>query len=489
MKELNVLVVDDEAGKKGKRTDTYMFLEKETIDGYPLKLTFAESQSDALSKIHNGHFHIILIDVVLAGWGDSNGEAFDQILKIASEYSPVAIVSSEWDMTSIPLVRKALQGTPSIDIRLFLRWQDLVNKSTRNMVVMVLQNEINRYYGIRDINRDGEQSIRILHLSDLHFGSNKNTLIGAELRRVVDKIKKEWNDGPDFVVITGDIANTGHPNDYRQATEWFEKFADYFKWKIPSRRFLIVPGNHDFNVALANAQNASIISGGKLKYKPSINCITPGLEKYAMVPFQQFAQSITGWKDDTWRNMPFGHWVETSYRIHGIVFSGFNGSYRATENGWPKRWLNEDDITDVEDIINNTDNFISDLFHITLSHHSPVKTEAEQPVENSEAFRTNLIETSAIPHLIFHGHEHRRDAHLYDGKSLVVCAPTPTLREENRPPDCARGFNMVELNRNDFSVDGVKVFSYVLDSNRWNRINMKEYTFSLLHGFREVKIS
>lgn len=487
MNEWQILVIDDETGRANDRTDTYRLLEKETIDGRPLQVTFTKSLTDAKARIQRKHFHIALIDVVLEYWGDKNGEGFEMLLKAAAERMPVAIVSSQWDDTSVPYVRRALTNNADCDVRLLLRWRDLEHQETRNLVVLQMQKEIYRLHGYEALTRSGSDAVRILHLSDLHFGSDKCTLAGAELNRVVDTIRLKWGDGPDFIVVTGDIASTGHPSEYTSAIEWFQKLAERLEWDIPSRRFLLVPGNHDFSIPLAAARRIGLGNKKKLNLDATIDPKCLGLAAFAMTPFQAFAEELTG-RSDIWRHAPFGHWMETAYRHQGVVFSGFNTSRPVVTSPFPQRWIEEKDITDVDDALKNIDETDSTPpLHVTLAHHSPVRSDADQPIDNSVAFRRHLVETRAIPHLIFHGHEHKRDIRLYDGKTLVVAAPTPTQREKNRPPDNARGFTMVELARVGFSVNGSSVFSYILDADCWNLTEPKCYTYASGAGFSEVK--
>lgn len=75
-------------------------------------------------------------------------------------------------------------------------------------------------------------SARIVHLSDLHAGSQ------YFVANLLDRALVEINDlAPDMVVITGDLTNMGYRQEYREAAEYLERLA------CPD--VLVVPGNHD----------------------------------------------------------------------------------------------------------------------------------------------------------------------------------------------------------------------------------------------------
>ncbi len=90
--------------------------------------------------------------------------------------------------------------------------------------------------------------LRILHLSDLHERGFKE---GAHWRRR-GVLGRAWEDnldalradGPvDLVCFTGDTAERGLVDEFRQATDFFLATLD--RLGVPEQRFFPVPGNHD----------------------------------------------------------------------------------------------------------------------------------------------------------------------------------------------------------------------------------------------------
>ena len=93
----------------------------------------------------------------------------------------------------------------------------------------------------------------LLHLSDLHFG-NKNRfaddapdeLSKAFYRALKTAVEEIGDDSQiSLVVITGDVAESGLPSEFRYARVFLGSLADQLA--LRPERFVIVPGNHDIS--------------------------------------------------------------------------------------------------------------------------------------------------------------------------------------------------------------------------------------------------
>jgi hypothetical protein len=90
--------------------------------------------------------------------------------------------------------------------------------------------------------------IRILHLSDIHLGTVSDAHKYSTQLEI--DLKKELKvDQLDYRVISGDIANQSTPNEYDTAFYLIDNLLKRFK--LNSRRIIIVPGNHDVNWELS----------------------------------------------------------------------------------------------------------------------------------------------------------------------------------------------------------------------------------------------
>jgi predicted MPP superfamily phosphohydrolase len=88
--------------------------------------------------------------------------------------------------------------------------------------------------------------VRIVHLSDLHFSKRRawdQDPVLAALSRDAARLRDE--DGPpDFVAITGDVADRGAPEEYALAARYLREQL-LPACGVPPERVLLVPGNHD----------------------------------------------------------------------------------------------------------------------------------------------------------------------------------------------------------------------------------------------------
>lgn len=90
--------------------------------------------------------------------------------------------------------------------------------------------------------------IRWLHLSDFHFGLNRYDQ-EFSAKKIVEHLKENLDKGvfPDFVFITGDVANTGKKSEYEQFIDnLISPIVDLLGADFLEKIF-IVPGNHDLN--------------------------------------------------------------------------------------------------------------------------------------------------------------------------------------------------------------------------------------------------
>jgi 3',5'-cyclic AMP phosphodiesterase CpdA len=71
--------------------------------------------------------------------------------------------------------------------------------------------------------------MRILHITDVHFGCEDEAAVEAATRMAVD-------DPPDLIVVTGDITLDGRPREFEAAARWLARLP---------RPLVVTPGNHD----------------------------------------------------------------------------------------------------------------------------------------------------------------------------------------------------------------------------------------------------
>lgn len=85
---------------------------------------------------------------------------------------------------------------------------------------------------------------KILHLSDLHFGTIKEARIWYG--QLAEDLTRELKcDRLDAIVLSGDIANLSAEAEYQAAKRFLDDLCNEFK--VDMRRVIVVPGNHDLS--------------------------------------------------------------------------------------------------------------------------------------------------------------------------------------------------------------------------------------------------
>ena len=102
-------------------------------------------------------------------------------------------------------------------------------------------------------------TIRWLHLSGTHFREDELWDRRATLRALIAKVSDLKSKGltPDMVFVTGDIAWSGKPKEYEQATRFFHELNKVLDLD-PKDRWFLVRGNHDVDRSRIKAAHRAI---------------------------------------------------------------------------------------------------------------------------------------------------------------------------------------------------------------------------------------
>ncbi|MBW8798893.1 MAG: metallophosphoesterase [Streptomyces sp.] len=145
-------------------------------------------------------------------------------------------------------------------------------------------------------------NVRILHLSDLHFGQSSQR---ADWRAVIDEFMEDLKyltaETPvHHVIITGDIAFAGDQLDYAKASEFFTRLRGQLSGTGQEVPLLPVPGNHDLirpasgsflrDVAVANQR--AVIEGLEKSFRDNTrNDYIVAIEN-AFSPYTEWASQL-----------------------------------------------------------------------------------------------------------------------------------------------------------------------------------------------------
>lgn len=113
--------------------------------------------------------------------------------------------------------------------------------------------------------------VRILHISDLHLGSNESGPGGYRRREVLGdawdrNVEALLEDGPiDIICFTGDIAASGKREEYALLTAFLKELRD--ATDVDADNVFVVPGNHDIDRGRSEAAWKALrtITAGELE--------------------------------------------------------------------------------------------------------------------------------------------------------------------------------------------------------------------------------
>jgi 3',5'-cyclic AMP phosphodiesterase CpdA len=93
--------------------------------------------------------------------------------------------------------------------------------------------------------------INLLHLSDLHFGYDRDKTAGAQRAGALDlmvkelgKLERDWK--PRVIVISGNLSWQGKPTGYKELAEWLTTKLFPATGRTAAD-CIICPGNHDLD--------------------------------------------------------------------------------------------------------------------------------------------------------------------------------------------------------------------------------------------------
>ncbi len=201
--------------------------------------------------------------------------------------------------------------------------------------------------------------MRVIHISDLHFGMNDSVIVDAFLEDI--SLLK-----PDLIIISGDLTQRARTNEYKQLSEFLQSLT------MPS---LIVPGNHDIPF-----------------YNP--------LDRF-LRPFKKY-------------NYYVSPQLEASFSTEEINILGVNS---ATPYKIKDGTLHEETIAQIKNHFSYPSNRLNILFfHHNLHYFSGM----HHPLNNTEEFLAYLKESPI--HIVCTGHLHYANIKLIDKNKGGQCA-------------------------------------------------------------------
>lgn len=291
-------------------------------------------------------------------------------------------------------------------------------------------------------------NVGIVHITDIHF-SDKTNLGNKPLALANVMVNDLFDIEKLYIVISGDIANTGARVEYSKAKGFLSAVKKYFLEKQPNKEigYVIVPGNHDCDFRDDNDLRKTIISNmsyDTLGNDNSVIDLCLGVQKefwgfygfYNTIPTNKMHYTVTDKIGNTTINFQCYNtaWMSTRKEIPGHLF-------------FPVKKIGLK--ADQKEALNS--------ISIGVWHH-PINWFTPNTKENNKKEFQSLIETTAPIHLFGHEHEneyyHSSNKITNDSVRLIAGKVFNESRESQ-----ASGFHTLKIDLSNFK-SKIKAYSW-----------------------------
>lgn len=476
MLHYKIMIIDDDVTRK----DSY----KAVFNDQRFELLFVQSPEE-LNRISNETpVDAYIIDAILDldPWNNILDAAtlFDNQYLMPPCPTPVFLISRDWsEPNALKVLNLNLRHVPNIEILRYFAWQEFEEASqegtTGTAKLVSLREKIHSDLAIwhehSTLKKQPNETIRILLLSDVQYTDPHTSkavyLDELSIGRALNKDELI----PDLIAITGDIVFTGEPHEYEFAKEKIERLmsfmwtSDLDKWRD---RLILVPGNHDvnFRMSACNKYNWSR-SDQSWKLRDSIENENSSLyfsyQNYALEPFRQFAKDITGSRH--WDTYLTKCRVDRRFETLGLRFYLLNTVEEVTVDR-PKNYaLSQKNLRAITLELTSKDE-PKNFFSLALSHHGNILYDKPEDIINNWGAAGKAFFINQEIKLWLFGHQHRDSLpqpEVLTKDHMLYRIEAPTLKIDT--PGTQRGFSVIELERQDNKVSGVRVHQYTVDLN------------------------
>jgi small GTP-binding protein len=305
-----------------------------------------------------------------------------------------------------------------------------------------------------------DEPLRVLHLSDLHFGEGED--VTEKLRPLVADIKDK--DGGlgferlDYLVISGDITNRATPREFETAQRFTSGLIEAFE--LTAQRCVVVPGNHDlsWDEEVYKWLPKRKVSPGDLKAGQFRELSEGYLLRDAEHYPQRFANFSRFFYHPLFQleyPMAFAEQgIPYLFADTGIQFLAFNSCWEIDEHFQERASVHAGALTraleKADAQVAGQMEKAAHALRIAVWHH-PI-TGNEKIADDS--FMQQLRQANV--RLVLHGHVHEDRAdlvgYLHPKKVRVAGAGSFGARVRQRPESTPRLYNLLEITRDHASI-------------------------------------
>lgn len=249
----------------------------------------------------------------------------------------------------------------------------------------------------------------ILHLSDIHIGT-KDEAQKYRMQLETDLKQRLRLSRLDYLIVSGDIANTSQPEEYAAAVDLIDGIMNRFS--IQPERVILTPGNHDLNWGLAE-QAYEFVPKSKLPDPLSEEYIPAGdkgalkrnenLYPHRFDYFNEhFYKKICGGKE--YPLSPEKQGILYEYPEDRMLFLSLNSSWNIDPHHEQRASINMNALTRALDRLQ--DDQYNEWLKIAVWHH---------PVTGREMMKNEFLQLLSEHHfqICMHGHIHETIEEFY----------------------------------------------------------------------------
>ncbi|MCP4106309.1 MAG: SUMF1/EgtB/PvdO family nonheme iron enzyme [Desulfobacteraceae bacterium] len=314
--------------------------------------------------------------------------------------------------------------------------------------------------------------VTILHLSDIQYGRHHVDKEGsrsplypeADYTPQLEKMKadldilKQGDIIPNFIAVTGDIAEWSLRSEYALAARFLGGIAEHLDL---DRRFVVmVPGNHDINRNLCLAARLMAKAEEK-KFEP------PYFQKFKFYEefFHGFYKKVVFPANvEPYQFTEDNLFVNFCFPDQGVVFTGLNSCIDESEEEPHYGNICVSQLKKAAKALNRYDPE-KKMLRIALMHHNFVRSSEndEENLKDADELKPLILEQGF--HLILHGHQHiSRHEITGSGNEVVnVLATGSAGLDSETVPDNSRRYQVIDI-RGNHQGDQVKVFRRCFDN-------------------------
>jgi 3',5'-cyclic AMP phosphodiesterase CpdA len=266
----------------------------------------------------------------------------------------------------------------------------------------------------------GERTLTWLHLSDLHFRRaeryNERIVLRALLHDVGARVEQDGL-GPDFIIVSGDIAFGGKPAEYALAEAFFDELLAVTG--LGKDRLFPVPGNHDVDRDCISRGAQGIAAS--LADRRSVNAVLADDADRGLLlaRFEGYRQFVDGYLGD---RLPCDYADGGSYYyVRPLDLAGLRVTLLGLNSAWLAHGGDEDRhklALGERQVRAALDDAAGADLRIALMHH-PFDWLRDFDRTNSEALLTDHCD------FVLHGHMHQvglLQARTPDSDAFVIAA-------------------------------------------------------------------